>query len=81
MSKVEGNRDLREEALNILKDAFREVLDDESNTISNTEIDERLIEEVFFQAWENQFSDDSSKFKKSVRKIIRDMTKSTDENQ
>lgn len=81
MSVKKENNDLEEEALFILKDAFRKVMCQEEDFNLKDEIKESFIAEIFFQAWENQFSDDSTKFKKSVRKIIRDMTKSADENQ
>ena len=79
MSEKDKNY-LKEEALKILKAAFDMVIKEENDIGINKAIDDAFIEEIFDCAWNNQFSDDPSKFKREIRKIIRQTVMSDDEN-
>lgn len=70
---------LKEEALTVLKESFRSLLDNGKNFSSSEIVTSAFIEQIFDCAWSNQFRDDPSKFKREMRKIIRHAAGSNDE--
>lgn len=79
MTKYDKN-DLKEKALKILTEAFGFVAEEDSYYKDDNVINDDLISEIFNCAWNNQFSDDASRFKKNIRKIIRRAAGADDEN-
>lgn len=71
---MHDTRNLRAEALRILQESFDKLVKENPDYQGVRGIEQRLVDDVFNCAWENQFRDDPSKFKREIRKIIRQAT-------
>lgn len=81
MTESVENHTLYNEALRIVGTILQEKISEEEHRELSNVLDTTLLRELLQIAWKHQFDKDYSIFKRTVRKLIRDRVRDTNEDQ